>query len=195
MLAYNSSRHNTSAGLFRYARNTTGATETMSHLLRRQNIEFSCRPESDRYAPVRRTASLLNAPHPGGPLQRFVMTIPRPICAKASANFRLLPSRKRPSHGWRGRRQGDQPSQFLIQISRVRPFLFRRMSPLETLCPTGCGRSWIRSEVQIDEFINQVFDVVSYDGQLILEAQNNATVSPSQSRCRDLRVSQQMCRL
>src|SRR5208283_1464937 len=37
------------------------------------NIEFSCRPESDRYAPVRRTAFALNRPHPGGQLQRFVI--------------------------------------------------------------------------------------------------------------------------
>src|SRR5208337_3734320 len=37
------------------------------------NIEFSCRPESDRYAPVRQTAFFLSRPHPGGQLQRFVM--------------------------------------------------------------------------------------------------------------------------
>ena len=36
------------------------------------NIEFSCRPESDRYAPVRRTALFLNMPRTGGQLQRSV---------------------------------------------------------------------------------------------------------------------------
>ena len=36
------------------------------------NIEFSCRPESDRYAPVRPTTFLLNGLHPGGQLQRSV---------------------------------------------------------------------------------------------------------------------------
>src|SRR5208337_3000495 len=36
------------------------------------NIEFSCRPDSDRYTPVRRAAFPLNRLHPGGQLQRFV---------------------------------------------------------------------------------------------------------------------------
>ena len=40
--------------------------------LEKPNIEFSCRPESDRYAPVRRTAFSINRLHPGGQLQRFV---------------------------------------------------------------------------------------------------------------------------
>jgi len=40
------------------------------------NIEFSCRPESYSYAPVRRTAFTLNRQHPGGQLQRFVMFSP-----------------------------------------------------------------------------------------------------------------------
>jgi hypothetical protein len=36
------------------------------------NIEFSCRSESDRYAPVQRTAFYLNRRHSGGQLQRLV---------------------------------------------------------------------------------------------------------------------------
>src|SRR5271157_5858584 len=36
------------------------------------NIEFSCRPESYRYAPVPRNAFLLSTPRSGGQLQRFV---------------------------------------------------------------------------------------------------------------------------
>ena len=38
----------------------------------RCNIEFSCRPDSNRYAPVRPAACPLNTLHPGGQLQRFV---------------------------------------------------------------------------------------------------------------------------
>jgi hypothetical protein len=41
--------------------------------LGQDNIEFSCRPESDRYAPVRRTALSFNKLNPGGQLQRFVI--------------------------------------------------------------------------------------------------------------------------
>ena len=45
--------------------------------LKAHNIEFSCRPESFRYAPVLRTAFFLNRPHLGGQLQRFVRCIPQ----------------------------------------------------------------------------------------------------------------------
>src|SRR5208283_3783842 len=54
------------------------------------NIEFSCRPESARYATVRWTAFTVDRPHPGGQLQRFVMTTIRvmawPIRAKLTAH-------------------------------------------------------------------------------------------------------------
>jgi hypothetical protein len=40
------------------------------------NIEFSCRPGSDRYAPVRRAAFFRSRPRPGGQLQRFVIHTP-----------------------------------------------------------------------------------------------------------------------
>src|SRR5208337_3019533 len=44
------------------------------------NIEFSCRPESNRYAPVRQTALTLNRLHPGGQLQRFVIHTRLLVC-------------------------------------------------------------------------------------------------------------------
>src|SRR5208337_2594650 len=47
------------------------------------NIEFSCRPESGRYAAVRWTAFSLNRLHPGGQLQRFD-NITAPPCALLS---------------------------------------------------------------------------------------------------------------
>ena len=48
------------------------------------NIEFSCRPKSDRYAPVLRTASPRHRPNPDGQLQRFVIS---------TLNRRLQPER------------------------------------------------------------------------------------------------------
>src|SRR5208337_4229365 len=49
--------------------------------LGQDNIEFSCRPESDDHSTVRRTAFHLNALHPGGQLQRFVMAMAIQISA------------------------------------------------------------------------------------------------------------------
>jgi len=46
----------------------------LSHDLGEQNIEFSCRPESTDHAPVQRAASFLAGLHPGGQLQRFVIS-------------------------------------------------------------------------------------------------------------------------
>ena len=54
-------------------------------ILKPCNIEFSCRPESDRYAPVGRTAFPSTKLHLGGQLQRFV----RLPYAKYSANPRI----------------------------------------------------------------------------------------------------------
>ena len=53
----------------------------------RYNIEFSCRPESTRYATVRLTAFVLNRLHPSGQLQRFVMNTIRVMAWLERANL------------------------------------------------------------------------------------------------------------
>src|SRR5208337_5371522 len=60
----------------------TGKTRPQMNLVA-PNIEFSCRPDSDRYALFPQTASSLNKPHPGGQLQRFD-NITAPPCALLS---------------------------------------------------------------------------------------------------------------
>jgi hypothetical protein len=47
-------------------------TEPAESPLLPYDIEFSCRTESNRHPPVRRTSFLLNGLHPSGQLQRFV---------------------------------------------------------------------------------------------------------------------------
>src|SRR5208337_1224992 len=63
------------------------APSLSSRILDACNIEFSCRPESTRYATVRLTAFVLNRLHPGGQLQRFVMNTIRVMAWLERANL------------------------------------------------------------------------------------------------------------
>ena len=54
------------------------------------NIEFSCRPESDDHTTLRRIAFCLNKLHPGGQLQRFVMTTIRVMACTERASLKAL---------------------------------------------------------------------------------------------------------